>query len=294
MHRLVACLALLPALALAGKKDAVLPVPVVLAPLPAGIRCDGQELGKALSKGLGNSKRFRLVPAGTEGALRLEIRDCVRVEPRGRILSSGGGAADQPSTSQLGSESPLGRGGAPLPTVVLHARLVGQRSTEVVVRGPFRALGDAVRKLRSSVESTIETLAPEQPAPSPFAVALAYPDPGPGRRAVTLSPTSAPETLYVTAENVITLADVEEVAYRTDVDPEGLIEVRLKPDGRDRLARATAGHVGGRMVIFLQGVVHLAPIVQMPIQDGTFHLTGGEPAGGWEELAAKLDRALRR
>jgi hypothetical protein len=261
MSRLVACLALLPALAFAGKKDAALPA-VVLAPLPAGIRCDRQELGKALSKNLGNSKGFRLVPEGTEGALRLEITDCVRVEP--------------------------------LPTVVLHSRLTGQRSTQVVVRGPFRALDDAARKLRSSVESTIETLAPEQPAPSPFAVALAYPDPGPGRGAVTLRPTSAPETLYVAAEHVITLADVEAVAYRTDVDTEGLIEVRLKPAGRDRLARATAGHVGGRMVILLQGVIHSTPIVQMPIQDGTFHLTGGGPAGEWEELAAKLDLALRR
>jgi preprotein translocase subunit SecD len=133
-----------------------------------------------------------------------------------------------------------------------------------------------------------QSTAPAHPGPSPFAVALAYPDAAPGRRGVTVNPTSAPETLYVAAEHVITLADVEAVTYRTDFDPQGLVEVRLKPDGRDRLARATAGHVGGRMVILLHGVVHSAPIVQMPIQDGVFHLTGGGSAAEWEELAAKL------
>jgi proline iminopeptidase len=135
---------------------------------------------------------------------------------------------------------------------------------------------------------------PAPEAPSPFAVALAYPEPAPGRRAVTVSPVSAPETLYVAADHVVTLADVEAVAFETGVYAEGHVEVRLKPEGRERLARATAGHVGGRMVILLRGFVHSAPIVQMPIEDGVFHLTGGGSSAELAELAARLDRALRR
>ena len=127
-----------------------------------------------------------------------------------------------------------------------------------------------------------------------FAVALAYPDAGPGRRAVTINSSTAPETLHVATANVITLDDVTSVRFRTDVDPEGIVEFELTPEGRQRLARATADHVGGRMVVLLRGVVHSSPIVQMPITEGIFYLSGGLADDELQDLAEKLSGALTR
>ena len=127
-----------------------------------------------------------------------------------------------------------------------------------------------------------------------FAVALAYPDAGPGRRAVTINASTAPETLYVATANVVTLADVEAVTFRTDFDPEGLVEFRLKPAAGERMAQATAGHIGGRMVILLHGVIDSAPIVQSSIRDAVFQITGGGSPAERQELAIKLNAALGR
>ena len=168
MGRLAAGLALLPALAFAGKKDP--PVPLALAPLPGSLRCDVEELDKALRKDFAKSKRFTLVPEGTEGALRLEIADCARFEPRGRILPSGGGAAEQHPTSGLGSESPLGRGREPLPTVVLQVRLSGTRSMTLTRRSVAPSMSDAARGLKVQLEETLKTHAgwlAGGPAPPP-------------------------------------------------------------------------------------------------------------------------------
>ena len=132
-------------------------------------------------------------------------------------------------------------------------------------------------------------------APLGFAVSLAYREPGPARRRVTLESTTSPETIYVSTADVVTLADVLVVRFRTDFEPEGLIEFVLTPDGRDRMARATADHVGKPMVMWLNGFAHSAPIVQTPIRDGVFQVTrGGTPAAEWEALATKLSDALGR
>ncbi len=140
----------------------------------------------------------------------------------------------------------------------------------------------------------LPTVHPEADGPTPFAVALAYAEPGPGRRAVTINASTAAETLYVATANVVTLADVEAVTFETDFEPEGLVEFRLKPDARERMAHATGGHIGGRMVILLHGVIHSAPIVQSPILDGVFQVSGGRSPAELQELAAKLDAALKR
>ena len=139
-----------------------------------------------------------------------------------------------------------------------------------------------------------QTVHVEHDGPEPFALALAYEEAGPGRRAVTINASTAAETLYVETANVVTLADVDAVAFKTDFDPEGLVEFRLNPSARERLAQATRGHLGGRMVILLHGVIHSAPVVQSPLLDGVFLLSGGRSPAELQELAAKLDAALKR
>lgn len=136
---------------------------------------------------------------------------------------------------------------------------------------------------------------PPPPAPQVqplFAVALAYSDPAPGRKEVTLSGSSGTETLYVLNTDVITLADVQSVQFTT-LDTEDALRFVLKPDGGDRMSRATGGHIGGRMAIFVDGSLHSAPSVQQPIDKGEFYVTGGGlTEAKWKTLEAKLAQAL--
>jgi preprotein translocase subunit SecD len=100
------------------------------------------------------------------------------------------------------------------------------------------------------------------------------------------------ETLYVSTADVITLADVESVQFKPTFDDQDALFFVLKPEGRDRMSRATSNHLGGRMAIFVEGALHSAPSVQQVIDKGEFYVFGGLTAAEWKALEAKLVRAL--
>jgi preprotein translocase subunit SecD len=71
---------------------------------------------------------------------------------------------------------------------------------------------------------------------------------------------------------------------------EHVLAFLLSPEGRGRMAEATTRHVGKRMAFFVESAPDSAPLLQTPILDGEFYVSGGQRSD--EQLRA-LEGKLR-
>jgi preprotein translocase subunit SecD len=110
-----------------------------------------------------------------------------------------------------------------------------------------------------------------------FYVARGYPNAAPDRVPIVVpttfsgDPSGSSETLYVETQEVFSLAQVRDVSYKTMEGHKALVFL-LTAEGRNRMSSATSSHVGGRLVIFVEGKVESAPVVMEPITDGRFYV----------------------
>src|SRR5688572_29569854 len=132
------------------------PVPLVVRPVPAGAMdgCDAAKLDKALARDFAKSKRYRVVPEGTPGAVIMEIRRCIQKQGTPRLVPSGGGAADRGSTGSSEQVSSMRRDFGPY--VTIQFRLAGTRSLDIASRGYAYSMEEAALRLKEVVESTLK------------------------------------------------------------------------------------------------------------------------------------------
>jgi len=96
-----------------------------------------------------------------------------------------------------------------------------------------------------------------------FEVRLAEDRPAAG---LTETPVSATRKIYLQSGTVVTNSDIA----RAEVVPGNGISmfnvlITFTPDGAARMLRATQGHIGRPLAIFLDGEVVMAPVVKSPI-----------------------------
>jgi hypothetical protein len=165
--------------------------------------------------------------------------------------------------------------------------------SRIAIRGNGRALGliliASMCAFGSSCKPARRPPLPAEQLEKLFSVRLVFPDPGPGRTLVEVPGFAASEPLYVAAEDVITLAQVQDVEY-TSTGGQSVLAFLLSLEGRSRMAEATKHHVGKRMAFYVEGAPDSAPLLQAPILDGEFHVSGGKRSD--DELRA-LEGKLR-
>jgi preprotein translocase subunit SecD len=103
------------------------------------------------------------------------------------------------------------------------------------------------------------------------------------------------ETLHVGKSPVLTGSAVESAAVEKDAgtgDPQVL--VTLSESGTKKFAELTARKIGQRVAILLEGKVHSAPVINSKISGGKLHISGGFSEAEVQELAAKINRAVKK
>lgn len=128
---------------------------------------------------------------------------------------------------------------------------------------------------------------PGQPA---FELRLAFPDPGPGRRAYPVPPgapgaAQAGSVLYVSDAALLSMADLSSVKLVLDEEEHGL-ELHVRPDAAKALTAVTGSHIGDRIAMFVDGRLMSVPILIDRLSD-VIWLHG---AFSDEELAALARR----
>jgi hypothetical protein len=98
-----------------------------------------------------------------------------------------------------------------------------------------------------------------------FDVRLAEQQPAPGL--VVAEVANEGRFVYLHPESVVRNDDIIATWVADDGTPVLGVGVRLRPEGGERLRRATTGHVGRPLAILIDGAVVMAPVVRSPIGD---------------------------
>lgn len=95
--------------------------------------------------------------------------------------------------------------------------------------------------------------------------------------------------LYLHPEVVVGNDDIAQVWVVDNGSPQFSVGVQLLPGGAERMRQATAGHVGRRVAILIDGTVVMAPVVRSPIGDAA--MISGQFS---REEATRIARGMER
>lgn len=110
--------------------------------------------------------------------------------------------------------------------------------------------------------------------------------PGPGRQPMTATKPKT-ETVYVSDSSIITDKDMTDI--RSYPDSDGLsLHVRLTPEGRSRLLKATSSHIDEPIAILVGSRVADAPVVKTPVGTPSLMVKLYLPEAVASDLASKI------
>jgi hypothetical protein len=120
-----------------------------------------------------------------------------------------------------------------------------------------------------------------------FEVRLAEDTAAPGLYVATVA--NGGPLVYLHPEMVVGNDDIAQVWVVDDGSPRFSVGVQFFPGGAERMRQATAGHVGRRVAILIDGTVVMAPVVRSPIGDAA--VISGQFS---REEATRIARGMER
>ena len=88
------------------------------------------------------------------------------------------------------------------------------------------------------------------------------------------------------------LKSAEVITNKFDENPE--IRIVLTAEGQKRFAEVTRQNIHNRLAIVIDGKLVTAPVIQSEIPSGMFQITGNYTEQEAEELAKKINDAVKR
>ena len=131
--------------------------------------------------------------------------------------------------------------------------------------------------------------------PAPFQLQLVLDEPGDDAETVTnLTGGNISETLYVQKAPLLDYNSIASAVVRTnEVTGSAEIEVEFSDQGREQFAKVTKENINKRLAIVLGGQVYSAPVIRSEIAGGKAQITGKFSQEEAEELAARINEAIK-
>lgn len=143
--------------------------------------------------------------------------------------------------------------------------------------------------------TTPKVTPPKAAGPPSVVFCLAEDKPAKGTRAMTLPGTT--EKIHVYTTLALDAKDVESASVERSLwmDREYRVTIALTYDGAQKLEKVTTDNVGKRLAILVGGKAVSAPIIRVPILDGSAVIEGGKMSEQEAKgLAAQINAAARK